>query len=438
LRRPDNISTWEATTSVFQCRWRWCKISPMTAYAYLRKSSVRDPEREVSHEVQEAAVRALAARHGDGDDLVILSDWDKSGRLGADRRPGYRALLESIESGRATAIYSYSLSRLARSVAELSRLVADCDRRGIAVRLDADSIDTSTASGRLTANVLGSVAEFEADVASERVRAAIATKAAKGERVGTVPFYGDRPGEDVEAVLAAFREAGSFSGAARLLNDRKVPTARIRPGPDGKPRGWWPSSVSVIVKRLDPTALVGRSTRGARAGGSAFALARLLRCPTCGTMLTGTRDRDGSRVRYSCRLGSVTPHERVSVSEHLILPPIREEVARLATPARVQALAGDEAARAGLEAERLRVLDMYQSGDIGRDEKEGRLAGIVERAERLEARQVVMAIPDVDWSWEPRALNGVLRALFERIELDRATFKPSPEGFVWTVPEWRA
>ena len=33
----------------------------MTAYAYLRKSSVRDPAREVSHEVQEAAVAELAA-----------------------------------------------------------------------------------------------------------------------------------------------------------------------------------------------------------------------------------------------------------------------------------------------------------------------------------------------------------------------------------------
>src|SRR5205823_522688 len=128
-------------------------------YAYLRKSSVRDPAHDVSHEVQEHAVRELAARYGDNNGaLILLSDWDLSGRLGADKRPGYRALLEAIASGRATAVYSYSLSRLGRSLPELSRLIADCDQKGVPVRLYADSVDTSTASGRLLANVLGSVA----------------------------------------------------------------------------------------------------------------------------------------------------------------------------------------------------------------------------------------------------------------------------------------
>jgi DNA invertase Pin-like site-specific DNA recombinase len=400
----------------------------MTAYAYLRKSSVRDPSRDVSHEMQDAAVRDLAGRHRDADGLVILSDWDKSGRLGADKRPGYRALLDAIEDQRVTAIYSYSFSRLARSVVELSRLVADCDKRGIPIRLYADSVDTSTASGRLLANVLGSVAEFEADVASERVRGAIAAKAAKGERIGTVPFYGDGEGEDAQAVLEAFHEAGSYSGAARLLNARGV-------RPRTSQRGWWPSAVAVVVRRLDPSVGPRGGGRGVGAGGSDFTLARLLRCPTCGTRLTGTRDRDGQRVRYSCRLGSVTPHPRTSVSEHLILPAIRAEVARLATPERIEALAGDDAARANLEAERVRVLDMYQCGDIDRSEKERRTAAILARVERLDARQVVMAVPRVDWSWKPRSLNAVLRTLFDGIELDPETFQPV--SFAWTVPEWR-
>ena len=120
----------------------------MPAYAYLRKSSVHDPRREVSHEVQEAAVREMAARHGDnGGTLVILSDWDKSGRLGADRRPGYRALLEAIDSGTATAVYSYSLSRLARgpcrsSPASSPGVWSAASRSGWR-----HHVDTSTASG---------------------------------------------------------------------------------------------------------------------------------------------------------------------------------------------------------------------------------------------------------------------------------------------------
>lgn len=408
----------------------------MTAYAYLRKSSVHDPKREVSHEVQEAAVREMAARHGDNNgSLVILSDWDKSGRLGADRRPGYRALLEAIDSGAATAVYSYSLSRLARSVTELSGLIARCVVIGVPVRLYADHVDTSTASGMLLAHVLSAVAQFEADVASERVRGANAAKLARGESLSTVPSYGDRAGEDTAAVLAAFDEAGSYSGAAKLLNERGVK-------PRGSKRGWWPSSVAVVVTRLRPE-LKRHRERGVAAGGSDFILGRLLRCPTCGTMLTGTRDRGGRRVRYSCRLGTALPHPRISVSEHLILPAIRAEVEHLTLPGdTAEAIAQDDGRRAELEARRSRIIDMYEAGHIDTADRERRLAAVHDALAALEDRRVLRAIPPVvDWSKPPAKLNAVLRALFTRITLDPSSFQPVPDpklAYEWTVPEWRA
>lgn len=399
----------------------------MPAYAYLRKSSVRDPAREVSYEVQEAAVRRMASERGDAN-LVLLSDWDKSGRLGADKRPGYRSLLDAIETGAATAVYSYSLSRLGRSVAELARLIDDCGQRGVPVRLYADHVDTSTASGRLLTNVLGSVAQFEADVASERVRAANAAKVARGESLSTVPFYGDGEGEDPDAVLAAFHEAGSFSGAAKLLNERHVRPRNSR-------RGWWPSSVSVVVKRLDPTVGHRGGGRGVGAAGSDFTLARLLRCPTCGTMLTGMRDREGRRVRYACRLGSVTPHPRVSVTEHLILATIEAEAGRLRTPSTVEG-AVDDHERARLAAEREYIIDNAIVMRLDRAELARRLATVDDAEAKLDVRQVVLSVPEIDWDWPPRKLNGVLRAVFDRIELDPVTFQPV--AFAWSVPEWRS
>ena len=403
----------------------------MPAHAYLRKSSVHDPHREVSYEVQEAAVREMAARYGDDNGkLVILSDWDKSGRLGADRRPGYRALLDAIESGTATAVYSYSLSRLARSVSELSRLIARCVERNVPVRLYADHVDTSTASGMLLAHVLSAVAQFEADVASERVRGANAAKLARGESLSTVKCYGEADGEDITAVVAAFHDAGSYSGAAKLLNERGVK-------PRNSTRGWWPSSVAVVIKRVaDPGAR--RPTRGYAAGGTDFALARLLHCPTCGTMLTGTRDRGGSRVRYSCRLGTSLPHPRISVSEHLILPAIKIEAGRLKTPDQIEATADDTGKRAELEARRVEVLDMAEYRHIDRAERDRRLTAIADEMERMDARRMTLGVPRLDWNWPPRQINVVLRALFERIDIDAVTFQPRPDGFAWLVPEWRA
>lgn len=404
----------------------------MPAYAYLRKSSVRDPSKELSHEVQEAAVREMASRHDDGGSLVLLSDWDKSGQLGADKRPGYRALLDAIEQARATAVYSYSLSRLGRSVAELARLIADCNARNVPVRIYADHVDTSTASGKLLTHVLSSVAQFEADVAGERVRAAHAAKRARGEKVGTVHQFGDRAGEDIGAVLAAFDETGSYSGAARLLNERGVK-------PRNSQRGWWPSSVNVIVRRSRLVSVRSRS-QGVPAGGSDFILARLLRCPTCGTLLTGARDRPtrrgGPRVRYMCRLGSVTRHARVSVSEHLILSTVINEVSHLLTPEAVETMAEDAGQRAELEARRARILDMYEAGLIDRADRERRTASVDNAVAKLDSQRIIEAVPSIEWNWPPRRLNAVLRALFDGVDLDPATFQPV--GFRWAVPEWRA
>jgi DNA invertase Pin-like site-specific DNA recombinase len=418
----------------------------MPPIAYLRKSVVRVDDPHNSAEAQEAAVRALAARHGqDGAELVVLADWDRSGRLGRAGRPGYDALWRAIETGQATAIYSYSMSRLARSVAELSKLFEACRQRTIPVRLVADSVDTSTASGRMLAHVLADVAEFEADVAGERLRAALAAKRARGERIGTAPFYGDRDGEDTEAVLAAFREAGSFSGAAKLLNARGIKTAgRARLNRKaGEPyrQVWWPSAVAQVVRRLDPKLPALRPTRGYKAGGTNFILARLLRCPTCGTMLTGTRDRDGRRVRYSCRLGTATPHPRISVTEAHILPAIQAEADRYHVEPLI-VIGGPEPESEGPEvAAKRRALETAR--DLG--------AIDAETFRELAARLTPPAIDDPswdedwledavrllppDWSAEPAYINRGLHMLWARVELDPVTFQPL--GFEWRRPEWR-
>lgn len=431
----------------------------MTAYAYLRKSVSRDPKREVSYKVQESTIRALAARFGDNNgSLTLLSDWDKSGKLGRDKRHGYDQLLQAIESGKATAVYSYSLSRLGRSVPELSRLIADCTKRSIPVRLVADSIDTSTASGMLLGHVLMGLAQFESDIASERQHAANAAKVADGKSLRTVRVYGEvkktRRGEvmgedeDVPAVVAAFTEAGSFSGAARLLNERGVKPRNAKPRSiklkvagkiiERKQAIWWPSSVAVVIERVAPEFVPTRREQGVRASGSEFALRGLLRCPTCGTRLTGTRDRDGTRVRYSCRQGSTTPHQRVSISEHRIFPAIQAEVeAHLRLPGdQVAARERDKRTEAALEARLARLRDLYEMGDLSKDEYLTKRSAIQVELDALGDKQVVVTFPSIRETWElpPKDLNRVLRSVLKDIRLDLVTFQPV--RYEPTVSEW--
>ena len=415
----------------------------MPAFAYLRKSVVRTEDPKNSPEAQEAAVRAMAKRYDDDGALTILSDWDKSGRLGREKRPGYDALWRAVETGKATAVYSYSLSRLARSVSELTRLFEVCRDRAIPIRLEADVIDTSTASGRMVAGILAQVAAFEADVAGERLRAALVAKAARGERIGTAPFYGDKPGEDTEAVLAAFREAGSFSAAAKLLNERGIKTAgraRKRLDEEATRQVWWPSAVAQVVRRLDPGLPALRPTRGYKAGGTDFALARLLRCPTCNTSLTGTRDRDGRRVRYSCRLGTALPHLRISVTESHILPAIVDEVHHWIPTPFFQATADveDQARAAKLVEDQSELRRMFDRGLL----KEGPYRLALADLEPIVVEEDESWIEDLDprnlptvWTHgTPAQQNRALRRVFNQIVLDPATFQPEEYK---PRPRWR-
>lgn len=396
----------------------------MPAVAYLRKSRVTS-DRGISWEVQEAAVRELAAVHGDPDPL-ILSDWNRSGSKGADGRPGYRRVLEMIESGEATALYSYSLSRLSRSLAEFSRLVELATERGIPVRLHVERhLDISTATGRLIVNILGAVAQMEAEIAQERSRDAIEARRNRGDRVGGI-LYGKVPGEDLGAVVDAFRKAGSYNGAAKLLNASKVPTRLGRP--------WLAPTVRAILKRCAPDIIPPGQKRGAFAA-PPFRLARLLRCPYDGKLLSGSMSSEGV-PRYSCvHAYSVEGHGPRYISERKIIGWIQAEAGRLRTPERVEMLVDQDRKRADLEARRGRVLDMYEAGDYDRTEYRRRLSAIDGALETLDLERRIVAVPEIDWSWDPADVNRVLRSLWEYVELCPDLHPIRAE---WMVPAWRA
>jgi DNA invertase Pin-like site-specific DNA recombinase len=417
-------------------------------YAYLRKSSVHNDQRDLSPETQEREVRDLAARHNDnGDRLTILADWDISGRgKYTEKRANYLRLKAAIESGECSAVYSYSLSRLGRSVAELSKLFDLCHERGVPVRLVADSVDTSTASGRLLANVLASVAQFEAEVAGERVAGMYATKREKGEAIRTRKRYGEREGQDIDDVLRAYDEAGTFSGAARLLNERGVAPSSGKPrrlvAADGtvtERRVWWASSVAVVVKHARP-ALATRPTRQGERGGEGFLLTKLLRCGTCGSMLTGSRipGRKGDKVyvRYACRFGESSPHPRVAVAENQLIDWIKAEAARLRIPYDTLDMEAANDKRARLEAQRKAIGDALVDGLYTRAQARERSVTIDAQLAALERTTTSVDIPKVvDWSMPTATVNGILRGLWQEVQLGTDL---RPVRALWWVEDWRA
>ena len=63
-------------------------------------------------------------------------------------------------------------------------------RRGVALISAAESLDTSSAGGRLVVNVLGAVAQWEREATAERTSAALQVLKAQGRATGGVAPYG--------------------------------------------------------------------------------------------------------------------------------------------------------------------------------------------------------------------------------------------------------
>lgn len=74
-------------------------------------------------------------------------------------RAGLHAMLSYARSGDVVVVVA--LDRLGRSAAEVTRTVADLSERGITLRALKEGLDTATATGRVVASILASLAELE-------------------------------------------------------------------------------------------------------------------------------------------------------------------------------------------------------------------------------------------------------------------------------------
>ena len=86
-------------------------------------------------------------------------------------RPGWNKLAKDIEAGKVAKLACWRLDRLGRTAKGLTALFEDLVSRKINLVSLKDGLDLSTPAGRLMANVLASVAAYETEVRSERVRA---------------------------------------------------------------------------------------------------------------------------------------------------------------------------------------------------------------------------------------------------------------------------
>ena len=87
-----------------------------------------------------------------------------------DPRPALNDMMFDMRKGLFNAIVVYKLDRLGRSLKHLLTICEELHNKNVTLIVTSQNIDTSTASGKLLFNILGSVAEFEKELISERTK----------------------------------------------------------------------------------------------------------------------------------------------------------------------------------------------------------------------------------------------------------------------------
>lgn len=104
-------------------------------------------------------------------------------------RPQLDAMLESLLPG--DVLIVWKLDRLGRSLRHLVEVVEDLAEKGIGFKSLRESIDTTTAGGKLVFHIFAALAEFERELIVERTHAGLKAARERGRKGGRVRKFGD-------------------------------------------------------------------------------------------------------------------------------------------------------------------------------------------------------------------------------------------------------
>lgn len=118
---------------------------------------------------------SLQAQLMDANVIETIQD-SKSGK--SLNRDGIQEVLEMVQNKSVDVVIIYKLDRLTRNVSDLNQLIELFNKNGVNLVSVMDSLDTSTASGRMVINMLGTISQWERETISERTSAVLQDKKA--------------------------------------------------------------------------------------------------------------------------------------------------------------------------------------------------------------------------------------------------------------------
>lgn len=233
------------------------------AVGYVRVSTKEQKREGISLDAQEDRVRSYCTFRG-LELAGIYREEAVSAGIPLANRPQGGQLIERLSSGDVANVVSVKIDRLFRNVQDCLYVLDSWVRAGISlhlVDLGGQSVDTSTAMGKLFVTMVAAIAEWERGMISERITDALQFKLAQGETVGAAPLGYRWEGEMKHMRLVANpaeQEAlckivewranhHSLREIVAMLNESGIPARTAKSGRGGK---WHLATVVRVLKRL--------------------------------------------------------------------------------------------------------------------------------------------------------------------------------------------
>src|SRR5574344_1663586 len=210
------------------------KMQTINCAIYVRKSTEHGLEQQFnSLDNQEQSCKAyIQSQQFQGWQFYkTYSDAALSG--GTMARPALKEMLAEIHAGKIQCVLVYKIDRLSRSIYDFKSMMKEFDKHNCNLVSITQSFDTSSAMGKLTLNMLLSFAEFEREVASERVKDKMRATKAKGMGVGGILPIGydlnfgklvvnEKEANEVRIIYETYLESESLSDCKQNLINKGI------------------------------------------------------------------------------------------------------------------------------------------------------------------------------------------------------------------------
>lgn len=184
----------------------------MATAIYIRVSTDRQEKEGVSLDTQKERLIAYCIAKGFGAPKEYM---DVGSARTTKKRTNFNRMMEDVKNGFITNIVIFKLDRLTRSIIDLNNLVGELNDIGCHLHSCTENLDTTTASGRMMINLIGTFAQWESETISERVSVNMQTRAEDGLWQSKLP-YGFDLGEDKHLKINK-KEQAIFIEACELV-----------------------------------------------------------------------------------------------------------------------------------------------------------------------------------------------------------------------------